>query len=79
MIYLKSVLAGIAGSILVVIMFVIVVIVLNVAGLVPQGGMVGISVFSPLLLAIVALGFVAGFYLVFRKSRLRRSRIHTSS
>jgi hypothetical protein len=71
MIYLKSILAGIAGSILGVVMFVIIVIVLNATGMVPQGGMVGISVFSPLLLARVAGGFVAGFYLVFRKSRLR--------
>jgi uncharacterized YccA/Bax inhibitor family protein len=79
MIYLKSILAGIAGSILVVIMFVIALIVLNTTGFFKPDGMVGISVFSPMMLAIVAFGFVAGFYLVFRKSRLRRSRIHDAS
>ena len=79
MIYLKSILAGIAGSILVVIVFVMAMIVSNVTGFFKPEGLVAISVFSPLLLAIVALGFVAGFYLVFRKSRLRRSRIQASS
>ena len=79
MIYLKSIFAGIAGSILVVIVFVVAMIVSNVTGFFKPEGMVGISIFSPLLLAIVALGFVAGFYLVFRKSRLRRSRTHASS
>lgn len=71
MIYLKSILGGIAGSILVVIMFIIAMIILNTTGLVPQGGMVGIGVFSPLALAIVVLGFAAGFYLAFRRSRRR--------
>jgi len=71
MIYLKSILAGIAGSILMVIMFVIAVIVLNTTGFLVQSGMVGIRIFSPLVLTIVMLGFVAGFYFVFRKSSLR--------
>jgi hypothetical protein len=71
MIYLKSILAGIAGSILLVILFVIAVILLNTTGFLIQDGMVGINVFSPLVLTIVVFGFVAGFYLVFRKSRLR--------
>jgi uncharacterized membrane protein len=54
MIYLKSILAGIAGSILVVIMFVIALIVLNTTGFFKPDGMVGISVFSPMMLAITA-------------------------
>jgi hypothetical protein len=57
----------------VVIVFVIALIVLNTAGFVKPDGMVAINVLSPLHLAIVGLGFVAGFYLVFRKSRLRIS------
>jgi len=73
MIYLKSILAGIAGSILVIIVFVIVLIVLNTTSFFKPDGMVGINVLSPLPLALVGLGFVAGFYLVFRKSRLRIS------
>jgi hypothetical protein len=71
MIYLKSVLAGIAGSVLVVIVFVMALIVSNITGFLKPEGMVGINVLSPIALAIVGLGFVAGFYLVFRKSRLR--------
>ena len=56
-----------------VIVFVIALIVLNTTGFVKPDGMVGINVLSPLPLAIVGLGFVAGFYLAFRKSRLRIS------
>jgi hypothetical protein len=71
MIYLKSLLAGIAGSVLVVIVFVMALILSNITGFLKPERMVGINVLSPIALAIVGLGFVAGFYLVFRKSRLR--------
>jgi len=54
-----------------VIMFVISVIVLNTTGFLVQSGMVGIRIFGPQVLTIVVLGFVAGFYFVFRKSSLR--------
>jgi len=52
-------------------MFVVALIVLNTTGFFKPDGMVGIGIFSPPMLAIVAFGFVVGFYLVFRKSRLK--------
>jgi hypothetical protein len=74
MTYLKSVLAGIAGSILGVLLFVIIIIILNV----PEAAaaeMTGISAIPPLGLIVLGfidgLGFVAGYYLMFRKLRRR--------
>lgn len=66
MIYLKSILSGIGGSILGLILFIVVVVILNVMK-VGKDGMVGISIIVPLGLAL--LGFAVGFYLVFRTSK----------
>ena len=72
MTYLKCVLAGIAASILGVLLFVI--IVLNVPGA-AAAGMTSIAAIPPLGLFILGLVqglvFVAGFYLMFRKLRRR--------
>jgi len=65
MIYLKSILAGLGGSVLALILLVAVFVILNVLK-VFQDGMVGISIIVPLGLAL--FGFAAGFYLVFRNS-----------
>ena len=70
MIYLKCVLAGIAGSILGVLLFFIVIIILKVPGAATVG-MTGIGAIPPLGMfvggIIDGLGFGAGYYLMFRK------------
>ena len=63
--YLKSILAGIGGSILALILLIVVIVILNIMK-VSKDGMVGISIIVPLVLAL--LGFAVGFYLVFRTS-----------
>jgi hypothetical protein len=74
MINLKSVLAGIAGSILGVLPFVVVMINLNVPRA-AAAGMTGIAAIPPLGLfglgLISGLGFTSGYYLMFRKLRRR--------
>ena len=74
MIYLKCVLAGIAGSVLGVLLFVIAIIILNVPGAATVGT-TGISAIPPLGLfaggLIDGLGFAAGYYLMFHKLRRR--------
>ena len=65
MIYLKSVLAGIGGSILALILFVVVIVAMNILRL-SGSGMVGIRM--PIPIALAALGFILGFYLVYRNS-----------
>jgi hypothetical protein len=67
MIYLKSTLAGLGGSILALILLIAVIVILNILK-VSKNGMVGIGIFGPLPLGVVILGFVLGFYLVFRNS-----------
>ena len=67
MIYLKSVLAGIGGSLLGIILLVIVIVILN-ARYANQSVMVGINVVGPIPIAVVSLGFILGFYMVFRNS-----------
>jgi hypothetical protein len=64
-VYLKSVLAGIGGSILALILLVLTVVAINV--LRPTRGMVAIIVVGPIPIAVAALGFILGFYLVFRR------------
>jgi hypothetical protein len=74
MIYLKCVLAGIAGSILGVLLFVIAIIILKVPGAAAMG-VTGISAIPPLGLFVGGLidgfGFAAGYYLMFHKLRRR--------
>ena len=65
MVYLKSVLAGIGGSILALILFVVVIVAINILRL-SGPGMVGIRM--PIPIALAALGFILGFYLVYRNS-----------
>jgi hypothetical protein len=76
MIYLKCVLAGIAGSVLGVLLFVIAMIILNVPGASTVGA-TGISAIPPLRLFVGGLidgfGFTAGYHLMFQK--LRRSAL----
>jgi hypothetical protein len=67
MVYLKSTLAGIGGSILALILFVVVIAAINILGR-SSSGMVGINVVGPLPIAVAALGFILAFYLVFRNS-----------
>jgi len=71
MTYLKCVLAGIAGSILGVLPFVIIIIILKAPR--AAAGMTGIAAIPPLGLIVLGLidglGFVAGYYLMFRKLR----------
>jgi hypothetical protein len=67
MVYLKSVLAGIGGSILALILLVLVVVAMNVLNRPTSSGMVLISVVGPIPIGVAALGFILGFYLVFRR------------
>jgi hypothetical protein len=62
MIYLKSVFAGLSGSILAIVMFAI------VAGILYRKtpGFVGINVVGLLPLSVALVGFAVGFYLMFR-------------
>ena len=64
MLYLKSIGAGIAASILSVIGFAVIVGILNRR----DEEMVGINILGPLPLTIALLGFAVGFYLIFRNS-----------
>jgi hypothetical protein len=68
MIYLKSILAGIAGSILGILLFVVTIILLNVTGA-AGSGMTGIGIVFPL--GLVVLGFAGGYFLMFRRLRRR--------
>ena len=67
MVYLKSILAGIGGSILALILFLIVMFAIYVPRLGGQGE-VGISVVGPIPISVAALGFTVAFYLVYRNS-----------
>jgi len=64
MVYLKSIGAGIAASILCVIGFAVIVGILNRS----DERMVGINILGPLPLTIALLGFAVGFYSIFRSS-----------
>jgi hypothetical protein len=72
MIYLKSVAAGVAGSLLAVILLVILeALAFTIAAswqsrTTGSGGIAGVSSAMPVLIAAVA-GFVAGFWWMFRK------------
>jgi len=66
-IYLKSALAGLGGSILALFLLAVVFVVLNILNA-NKSGMVGISVIGPLPILVIVLGFALGFYLVFRNS-----------
>jgi|RhiMethySRZTD1v2_1073278.scaffolds.fasta_scaffold06840_9 hypothetical protein len=66
MVYLKSTLAGVAGSILALILLVVVMVIANTLNR-PTSGMVGINVLGPIPVSVAALGFILGFYLVFRR------------
>ena len=65
MVYLKSIGAGIAASILSVVAFAVIVGILNRR----EEGMVGINILGVLPLTIALLGFAAGFYFIFRISK----------
>jgi uncharacterized membrane protein len=69
MVYLKSVLAGIGGSILALILFTIGIVILNILNRNNQNsGMVGINVLGPIPISIAAVGFILAFYLAYRNS-----------
>ena len=64
MIYLKSIVGGIVASVVFLIAYGAVV-----ASRYRGRGMVAIPLFAPFTLAVLLLGFAAGFYLVFKISR----------
>ena len=64
MIYLKSIVGGIVASVVFLIVYGAVV-----ASRYRGRGMVAIPLFAPFTLAVLLLGFAAGFYLVFKISR----------
>ena len=70
MMYLKSVLAGIAGSIVAFLLLIFAVIILGITKVIgagtPSGGIIA---FIPL--GTILLGFVAGFLAMFSKLRRR--------
>jgi hypothetical protein len=72
MTYLKSVLAGIAGSIVMLVLIVVAIISINITRTGQHGSMIAISFIYPL--GLMVAGFIAGFYLM-----LRRSSRHTRS
>ncbi|HLQ77851.1 MAG TPA: hypothetical protein VK210_10875 [Terriglobia bacterium] len=74
MIYLKSTLAGIGGSILAIVLLVVAIIILNVTKASTGMGMIGISIFLPL--GMMLLGFAAGFSLMFIKLNRRSTSIN---
>jgi len=64
MIYLKSLMGGIVASLIAVVAYGV------IASARYRGqGMIALNIAAPLTLAIIAIGFVAGFYLVFRFSK----------
>jgi hypothetical protein len=63
MLYLKSTLAGIGGSIMALILLLVVLSVLN-----RDPGMVGINILGPLPILVAALGFILAFYFVYKIS-----------
>ena len=66
MVYLKSTIAGIAGSILALILYSVVMYVITTRRF-GHGGMLVIQVLHPLTIAVAALGFVLVFYLAYRR------------
>ena len=75
MTYLKCVLAGIAGSILGVLLFVIIIIILKVPGAAAIGttGIVAIPHLGLFVLGLIdGFAFGAGYYVMFRKLRRRK-------
>jgi ABC-type lipoprotein release transport system permease subunit len=66
MVYLKGTLAGIAGSILALILLVIAMVAINTLNR-PTARMVGINVVGPIPISVAALGFILGFYFFFRR------------
>ena len=67
MAYIKSIVAGIVTSIASLVLFAVII----TSRYRSKGGtgMVAVRIFAPLPLAILLLGFAAGFYLVFRISK----------
>ena len=75
MVYLKCILAGIAGSIVVFVSFIVVFIIVVKVFFPDGGGTIANPVVKFLPLASIVVGFVTGFFLMMRRSLRSASTI----